>query len=453
MEQISLFNYPEYKINKPVRLIELFAGIGAQAKALERLGVNFEHYRVCEFDKFAIKSYNAIHGTDFETSDITKISAEDLGIVDTDKYCYIMTYSFPCQDLSIAGKQKGMSRDSNTRSGLLWQVERLLKECSELPQILVMENVPQVHGKKNVNSFNECISFLESKGYSNYWKDLNSKNFGVPQNRNRCFMISILGEYSYNFPDEIPLNKVILDLLENEADVGSQYYVSDAKIEYMRNANAITSCYGIAKTIRTSGRSSADRHTFDCIEIGKLCNGKYDRQLDVNRRVYSVDGCCPTLTTCESGGTEKKIAYCVSNVVDKQYYLSEKGKKYVLSPKRGMVTDINPDIAQTITAKGIKNWTGTFISDNIESINKSSTIGSKQPTKITLTDGTIKTSDDDLSDIIVRKLTPRECWRLMDFDDTDFDKAQSVVSNSQLYKQAGNSIVVSVLYYIFKELF
>ena len=352
MEQISLFNYPEYKINKPVRLIELFAGIGAQAKALERLDVNFEHYRVCEFDKFAIKSYNAIHETDFETSDITKISAEDLGIVDTDKYCYIMTYSFPCQDLSIAGKQKGMSRNSNTRSGLLWQVERLLKECSELPQILVMENAPQVHGKKNINSFNEWISFLESKGYSNYWKDLNSKNFGVPQNRNRCFMISILGEYSYNFPDEIPLNKVLLDLLENEADVDSKYYVSDAKIEYMRNANAITS---------------------DCIEIGKLCGGKYDRRLDVNRRVYSVDGCCPTLETCEGGGRKKKIAYCVSN-------------------------------------------TGN-------------------------------------SDVIVRMLTPREYWRLMDFDDTDFDKAQAVVSNSQLYKQAGNSIVVSVLYYIFKELF
>ena len=461
MEQISLFNYPEYKINKPVRLIELFAGIGAQAKALERLGINFEHYRVCEFDKFAIKSYNAIHGTDFETSDITKISAEDLGIVDTDKYCYIMTYSFPCQDLSIAGKQKGMSRNSNTRSGLLWQVERLLKECPELPQILVMENVPQVHGKKNVNSFNEWIGFLESKGYSNYWKDLNSKNFGVPQNRNRCFMISILGEYSYNFPNEFPLNKVLLDLLENEADVDSKYYVSDAKIECMRNANAITSCYGISKTIRASGRASTDRHTFDCIEIGKLCKvkkkiarcvgGVGDKksnngtQYYQQNRIYAGDIALahPSNLSCGS----------YKYVVDKQYYLSEKGKKYVLSPKRGMATDINPDIAQTITAKGIKNWTGTFISDNIESINKSSTIGSKQPTKITLTDGTIKTSDDNLSDIIVRKLTPRECWRLMDFDDTDFDKAQAVVSNSQLYKQAGNSIVVSVLYYIFKELF
>ena len=94
-------------IDKPIRLIELFAGIGSQAKALKLLNANFEHYRICEFDKYAIKSYNAIHGTNFETSDITKITADDLGIVDTDKYCYIMTYSFPCQDLSLAGKQKG----------------------------------------------------------------------------------------------------------------------------------------------------------------------------------------------------------------------------------------------------------------------------------------------------------------------------------------------------------
>lgn len=377
MEQISLFNYPEYKINKPVRLIELFAGIGAQAKALERLGVDFEHYRVCEFDKFAIKSYNAIHGTDFITSDITKISAEDLEIIDTDKYCYIMTYSFPCQDLSIAGKQKGMSRDSNTRSGLLWQVERLLKECSELPQILVMENVTQVHGKKNINSFNEWIGFLESKGYSNYWKDLNSKNFGIPQNRNRCFMVSVLGKYSYNFPNEIPLNKVILDLLENEADVDSKYYISDAKIEYMKNAKFSQGRYE-QRVIKQNNKISHTLCARDykdplCIEIGKLCGSKYDRNLDVNRRVYSVNGCCPTLTTCEGGGSEKKIGYCGGNIRD--------------------------------------------------------------------------------SDVIIRKLTPRECWRLMDFDDTDFDKAQAVVSNSQLYKQAGNSIVVSVLYYIFKELF
>lgn len=112
------------KITKPIRLIECFAGIGAQAKALENLGVQFEHYRICEFDKYAVKSYNAIHGTNFETSDITQIHAEDLGVVDTDRYTYIMTYSFPCQDLSGAGKGRGMSKSENTRSGLLWEVER-----------------------------------------------------------------------------------------------------------------------------------------------------------------------------------------------------------------------------------------------------------------------------------------------------------------------------------------
>ena len=134
MDQINVFEllYEPYKITKPIRLIECFAGIGSQAKALERLNVNFEHYKVVEFDKYAIKSYNAIHGTEFETSDITKIHAKDLEIVDTDKFEYILTYSFPCQDLSLAGKGKGMEKGSGTRSGLLWEVERILNECEKL---------------------------------------------------------------------------------------------------------------------------------------------------------------------------------------------------------------------------------------------------------------------------------------------------------------------------------
>ncbi len=217
------------KIDKPIRLIELFAGIGSQAKALKRIGANFEHYRVCDFDKYAIKSYNAIHGTDFTTSDITKITATDLGIVDTDKYCYIMTYSFPCQDLSLAGKQKGMARGENTRSGLLWEVERLLNECTELPQILLMENVTQVHGTKNKEHFDEWIAFLESKGYKNYWQDLNAKNFGIPQNRNRCFMVSILGNYTYEFPEEFPLELRLKDMLETQVD--EKFYLSDIAIQ------------------------------------------------------------------------------------------------------------------------------------------------------------------------------------------------------------------------------
>ena len=141
--QLTIFDElcDKFSITKPIRLIELFAGYGSQAMALKRTGAEFEHYRVVEFDKYAIKSYNAVHGTDFPAIDITTVHAADLGIVDTNDYCYMMTYSFPCTDLSVAGLQKGMKKGSGTRSGLLWEVERLLKEMDELPQILFMENV------------------------------------------------------------------------------------------------------------------------------------------------------------------------------------------------------------------------------------------------------------------------------------------------------------------------
>lgn len=223
----------KYFSNKPIRLIELFAGIGSQAKALKNIGVDFEHWRVCEFDTHAIKSYNAVHGTNFATSDITKLTASDLCISDTDKFTYLLTYSFPCQDLSNAGKGAGMEKGSGTRSGLLWEVERLLDECTELPQVLLMENVPQVHGKKNKEHFDKWIEFLKSKGYSNYWQDLNAKDYGIPQSRNRCFMVSILGDYTFEFPQPIPLTITLKDMLETEVD--EKYYLSDKAIQGRMN--------------------------------------------------------------------------------------------------------------------------------------------------------------------------------------------------------------------------
>ena len=230
--QTSIFDeFPRYRITKPVRLIELFAGIGAQAKALERLKIAFERYRVCEFDRFAVASYNAIHGTNFAPTDIRRWRGEDLGIVETDKYEYILTYSFPCTDLSVAGQMKGMSRGSGTRSGLLWEVERLLKETEKLPQILLMENVPQVCADKNAYDWAEWLAFLESKGYENFYKVLNAKDYGVPQNRERCFMVSILNGrgYEYDFPEPIRLTKKLKDLLEDHVD--EKYYLTLSQIE------------------------------------------------------------------------------------------------------------------------------------------------------------------------------------------------------------------------------
>ena len=146
---------------------------------------------------------------------------------------YLLTYSFPCQDLSLAGERKGMS-DSSTRSGMLWEVERILTECKELgslPEVLLMENVPQVHGKGNIEDFNKWQLRLEELGYKNYWKDMIATDYGIPQTRNRCFMVSILGDYNYTFPKPIPLKLKLKDLLED--NVPEKYYLSEKMTKYI----------------------------------------------------------------------------------------------------------------------------------------------------------------------------------------------------------------------------
>lgn len=275
--------YPTYKVTNPVRLIELFAGVGSQAMALRNLGVQFEHYLICEWETHATASYKQIHmendTTDYsaELSDeqlidilsnlgisvdgknplsrkqiasnsygeqwrrecynnikathnlvnIMATKGADLGIVDTDKYTYLLTYSFPCQDLSLAGKMRGMKKGSGTRSGLLWEVERLLNETENLPQILLMENVPQVISDQNINDFHSWCDFLESKGYKCYTQVLNAKDYGVAQNRERCFMVSILGDYNYKFPQPIPLDKTMKDYLDEVVD--EKFYINSEK--------------------------------------------------------------------------------------------------------------------------------------------------------------------------------------------------------------------------------
>ena len=247
------------KLKKSIRLIELFAGIGAQAKALENLGVKFEHYRICEFDKYAVASYNAVHGTSFQTSDITKIHAEDLGITETDKYDYILTYSFPCTDLSKAGKQQGMGRDSGTRSGLLWEVERLLLEITkvggQLPQILLMENVPDVLSEKNREDFFAWCGFLEELGYTSKYALLNAKDFGVPQNRERCFMLSWLeDDCFYTFPQGKPLTKRLKDVLEKQVD--EKYYLPKKTLKYLNLNLDDKNCGGGGFTARLKNSPS-----------------------------------------------------------------------------------------------------------------------------------------------------------------------------------------------------
>lgn len=287
--QVSIFDGNEdFVIDKPIRLIECFAGYGSQHLALKYLGVDVESYRICEWAVKSIQAYKDLHfpndNTDYSadlTTDevidylankgisanynspmsrdqvkrmgeakcrqvynnikathnlvnIMQAKASDLNIVERDKYCYIMTYSFPCQDLSKAGLGKGMAKDSGTRSGLLWEVERLLDECNgNLPQVLLMENVPDVIGTKNIKHFAKWLEKLESIGYKCYWKVLNGKDYGIPQNRERCFMVSILGDYFYSFAPGIKLEKRLKHLLETQVD--EKFYLSDVALKGLQN--------------------------------------------------------------------------------------------------------------------------------------------------------------------------------------------------------------------------
>ena len=423
-ESINMFEAmnPRYKIKKPIRLIELFAGIGSQAKALKNIDANFETYKVVEYDSNAIKSYNAIHNTDFVVQDITKINSSDLCIVDTNKYEYIMTYSFPCQDLSLAGNQKGMGKGNSTRSGLLWEVERLLKGCVELPQILLMENVPQVVGKANFKDFREWEIFLEDLGYSNYYQLLNAKNYGIPQNRNRCFMVSILGNFYYQFPCKKKLELKLKDMLEDEVD--EKYYLSEKMLQFLNdetNRNGFIRKKqfrphkidesDIAFTITTKAGS---RPTDNFIEV-------FDFRYDEGIRGRVDNDLSPTITTkAGSKGLSGQPLIKVPQATKQGYAVARVGDEIYINrtqSKRGVVQ---------------KNAIPT-----------------------------LKTSPNDLAVVVddpkemisIRRLTPRECWRLMGFSDEDFEKASKVNSNSQLYKQAGNSIVVNVLEEIFKMLF
>lgn len=452
MDQLNIFDvlYENYKIKNKIRLIELFAGVGSQAMALRDLGADYESYRVVEFDKYAIKSYNAIHGTNFPALDIRNIHCEDLGIVDKQNVTYLLTYSFPCQDLSKAGKQRGMTKGSGTRSGLLWEVERILNECKDkdsLPQVLLMENVPDVIGTKNYEDFMKWYAALENMGYQSYYKVLNAKNYGIPQNRERCFMVSILGDYNYTFPKRIPLRLKLKDMLEESVD--KKYYISNSKIESLLTTNfncskfenVVQDKYGISSTL-----CARDYKDPKCVVVGTTNISKYES----SNRIYSPKGISPTINTMQGGNLQPKVA--VKENTKKGYDIAIEGDSINLEQpnsktRRGR---IGKQVAQTLTTscnQGVIDFYHHRVKDddfigtlttNCGNVGHCGCFGTKE--------------NNDKDGIRIRKLTPKECWRLMGFTDEDFEKAQKVNSNTQLYKQAGNSIVKQVLMAIFKQM-
>lgn len=318
-----------------LKLLELFSGVGTQTQALKNIGVEHEVVGISDIDEFCNINYEKLHGQKPQLGDITKIKHLP--------ECDILTYSFPCQDISVAGAQAGFNKDTQTRSGLLWEVERLLidyKNRNMLPTYLVLENVKNLSGEKFIDGFLDYLKALDALGYNSYWTVLNAVDFGIPQNRERVFAVSILKEKDkgYIFPKGIKTPVKLTDILEDHNSVPENMWMNKPYIP---------------------------RETVEQSDAGLMHVGNLDMAANETiKRVYSPEGVCPTLTTMQGGHRQPKI------------YVEGRG---------------------------------------------------------------------------VRKLTPRECWKLMGFTDEQFDLVKDS-SNTQLYKQAGNAIVINVLQEVFREM-
>ncbi|MBR5795290.1 MAG: DNA cytosine methyltransferase [Erysipelotrichaceae bacterium] len=357
-----------------LKVLELFAGIGACSKALENLGIEHEIVDAVEIDKYAIKSFNAIHGTNFEPQDIKEWNK--------DIKCDLIMHGSPCQDFSIAGKQAGGDEGSGTRSSLMYETLRIVEKLK--PTYVIWENVKNILSSRHVHNWDAYAEYMEELGYTNHCQILNAKDYGIPQNRERVFTISIKDYYDkdfncllardFQFPAKIKLKKKLKDFLEINVD--EKYYLNKEKLDMISN--------------------------WQC----------YEKPLNHIKTDEGIMGTITTRSGAECGGM-KVIAIKTAN--KQGYDLASNGDGIDLSypnsqTRRGRV---GHSISKTITTSDFQG-----VMDNYR----------------------------------VRKLTPRECFRLMGFDDSDFNKASEVCSNAQLYKQAGNSIVVNVLEAILNEL-
>ena len=449
-----------------LKVLELFAGIGACSKALTNLGIEHEIVDAVEIDKYAVASFNAIHGTNFEPQDITKW--------DKDIQCDLIMHGSPCQDFSVAGKGAGGDEGSGTRSSLMYETLRIVEKLK--PKYVIWENVKNLLSAKHRHNFDAYLERMTELGYVNYYQVLNAKDYGVPQNRERVFTVSILQDrvvyddynlsirkdqdtigtlttncgaqaprngwkiieekVEYKFPEPIPLEKKLKDVLEREVD--EKYYLSDNKAKTLKFSE-------VSKTIRSSGRGLLDRHSWDIVKVGDLDI----RGQDQIKRVYDPGGVSPTLSTMQGGNRQPKVMIVASRG------RGENNEQHLEPRRDGMtntITSVQKDNYVAIKTANVKGYDLATDGDGIDlAYPDSKTRRGRVGHGVSKT---LPTSDSQgvMDGYRIRKLTPLECWRLMGFDDADFKKAEKVNSNTQLYKQAGNSIVVNVLEAILEEL-
>ena len=481
-----------------IKLLSLFTGIGAFEKALERLNIKYDLVGFSEIDKHAIKSYCAIHNVteDKNYGDISKINENELPDFD------IMTWGFPCQDISIAGKLKGI-KEGETRSGLYYEGYRILK--AKKPKVSIIGNVKNLTSKRFKNEFDSILKDLSDLGYNNYWQVLNAKDYGIPQNRERVFIISIrkdIDNGKFIFPEKIQLQLNLKDLLEEVVD--NKYYLTEKGIGRLikrnnklirNNENPDVSSCIIAGYHKMDGRNN---QYISEENKPKRIGGIYDT--DERKRqaggIYDPNAISPTLTTMFPGGDKQpfvlvnegtkkgssearegdSINISYPNNMKKRGRVGKGVSQTILtSPNMAVVENANKPIclnankkvsiqdriydeegiSATVTASEFRSKVAERKMFNLYNDKEIKDIAPTQTTNCgsSTSSAAVLISENGSNYLKIRKLTPLECWRLMGFDDEDFYKAKNVgISDTQLYRQAGNSIVVNVLEEIFKTL-
>jgi len=433
------------EIKNHMKFLDLFAGIGGFRLGMESAG--HECVGFCEIDKFARKSYKAIHDTkgEIELHDITAVSDESIrriGRVD------IICGGFPCQAFSIAGNRRGFE---DTRGTLFFEIARFASILR--PKYLFLENVKGLLNHDGGATFETILGALDELGYNVEWQVLNSKDFGVPQNRERVLIVGHLrGECTRRV---FPLSKSgqqVASIKEQYSNTittrygnsqGAGAYIVESKSQKVRSIGNIHpsgkgmngevyESTGLAPTLTTNKGerqkiampmftlTAQDKH-------GILIAGKLPGNHDQNSRVYDTDGLAPTLSTMQGGGQEPKII--------------QRGHGYNQGGEHDIAPTITSNSYQENNLVKIIDFYNKITKDEVGTLTSSGGGSTVRAGSFGVTDG-----------YRIRKLTPRECWRLQGFPDWAFDKAQKVNSNSQLYKQAGNSVTVSVIAAIAKEL-
>lgn len=435
-----------------LKVLELFAGIGACSKALTNLGIEHEIVDAVEIDKYAVQSFNAIHGTNFEPQDITKW--------DKDIECDLIMHGSPCQDFSVAGLGKGGDKGSGTRSSLMYETLRIVEKTH--PKYVIWENVKNLISKKHKHNFDAYIDAMDKLGYRSQYQVLNAKDYGVPQNRERVFTVSIRKDLDadFKFPEPQELKPRLKDVLEPTVD--EKYYLNEEQTKRLRmttfhsgkEENRVQDSEGECRTLLARDYKDAK-----CVRVGGLYDS--DKAKHQAGSVYDPEGISATLSTMQ-GGNQEPIIMAQRGRSDGDWHNSEHYQK--LEPREDGLTNTLSSVAkdnyvaESVDGVAIRtaNKVGYDMATDGDSVDlsypqsktKRGRVGHEISKTLMAADcmGTI-------DNYRIRKLTPKECWRLMSFDDEDFDRAKaSGVSDSQLYKQAGNSIVVKVLEGILRNL-